>query len=228
MKAAVIDKGDPMTLPGEPTSPYRFATKAPGEKENDCKTKKARINSNVRKEAIYIVLSAMLLLLAGCSSPPKGEACWRTADEGSFTLEIPTWLRKVNGQGMDSHVGQYCSPGLWLDFDEVYGLGYTREEAKARHDKFARAFKISVQDENSSEFIKQIGDRYARYKIGRDKKWVNSGYPGEYAVEVFVPDVRGGYLSVWITYSDPSYREIAVKIGESIKFKDDPQLSHRY
>src|SRR6202000_1404127 len=47
----------------------------------------------IRATTLPIVLSAAVLLLFGCSSPPK-DTHWRTADEESFTVEIPTWLQK--------------------------------------------------------------------------------------------------------------------------------------
>src|SRR6476469_5529274 len=93
-----------------------------------------------------IAVFAMLLISTGCSSTKTNENWWRTADEGSFTVEIPLWLHKVNVRGFDSHVGEYRSMKMRLSFDEVFGLGYTPEMGKARYEEYARRFEASPQD----------------------------------------------------------------------------------
>jgi len=140
------------------------------------------------------------------------ESSWHTADEGTFTVEIPTWLQKQEVHPIDSHCGEYRSPWMRLDFDELYGLGFTPEKGTALHDQFARKFESTPQGESSKEFIKRVGNRFARFKVG-------DGNPGAFVVDVYIPDKRGGYLSLWITYPDPADTETALRIAKSITFK---------
>ena len=171
---------------------------------------------NARASQIAFVVA--LIILSGCVSTSH-DSRWRIAKEDSFTVEIPTWLRKRKIQPVDSNCGQYGSPRMRLNFDEVSFLLYPPEKAKALHEKFAGAYQTSAQDETRPEFIKRVGERYAHFTVGRDKKWVEWGYPGEYAVEVHIPDLRGGYLSLYVTYCDPADTDTALHIAKSIKFK---------
>jgi hypothetical protein len=172
----------------------------------------------MRAIAAQIVLLLPLLLFGGCTAAQR-DISWHTVDEGSFTLEIPLWLHRKDEQGIDSHVGEYVSSRMQLDFDEVYGLSYTPEMAKSDHEEFAKEFATSPQNENGPRFIKRIGNRYGRFTVGQDENWPKWGYPGRYAVEVYIPDVRGGYLSLWVTYRDAADTGVALRIAKSINCK---------
>lgn len=148
-----------------------------------------------------------------------GESRWRTRDEGTFTVEIPSWWHKRKVQPIDSHCGEYVSLRVRFNFDEVDELLYRTDKAKARHDELARAYQASVQDEASPQFIRRIGDRFALFTVEQDQKWEDGGYPGKHAVEVFIPYERGGSLNLWITFRDLSDRETALRIAKSIQSK---------
>lgn len=163
----------------------------------------------MRALAPSVAFAAALFVSSSCSSPSK-DSQWRIADEGSFTVEIPTWLHKQEIQAIDSHCGVYRSRQVYLSFDEVGGPMYTAEMAKVRHEEFTRAYK-TTQDENNAEFIKRIGDTYARFTLSQDK--------GDHTIRAFIPNLRGSYLSLFVKYRDPAYAETALRIAKSVTRK---------
>ena len=134
-------------------------------------------------------------------------------------MEIPSWLHKVKVRGIDSHVGEYRSTKMRLDFDEVFGLGYTPEKGKARHEEFARRFEASPQDETSRDFIYRVGQMYAHLTIREDEKYLKAGFPGKNLLELYIPNPGGAYLYLSIAYRDQSNAETALHIAKSILFK---------
>jgi hypothetical protein len=169
--------------------------------------------------AIYLITSiAISLLFSGCSTTER-KTEWRTADEGSFTLEIPTWLHKVKVQGIDSHVGLYHSARMRLSFDEVFGLGYTPQRGKEEHEEYAHRFKSSPQDDTSRDFIYRVGRRYADVTVGEDEEYLKAGFPGKRFVGVHIPSPAGMYLSVLIVYRDQQDAETALRVAKSIHFR---------
>lgn len=151
------------------------------------------------------------------SSPITND--WIKADEGSFTFEVPTSLKRQAVQPIDSHCGEYLAGRMRLDFDEVHGLGYTKQIAQAKHDELERDYAKQHDATNTSKFLLKLGKRYARITAGSDKKWVKEGYPGKYAVKFFCPDPAGSYLSISITYQDEKETDIALRIIKSVQVK---------
>ena len=135
-------------------------------------------------------------------------------------MEIPTSLHKVKVQGFDSHVGLYRSHNMRLDFDEVFGLGYTPQMGKERQEEFARRLETSPQDETSTNFIYRVGRRYAQVTLRDDEKYLKAGFPGKHIVDVHIPDPGGAYLSLTIVYGDLRDAETALRIAKSIHLKD--------
>lgn len=106
-----------------------------------------------------------------------------------------------------------------LNFDEVYGHGFTPEEAKALNDELAQTYGSSRQEEPDPVFIKRVGERHAQFTVGRYENGVKWDYLGGYVIEVFIPDVRGGYLSLHVTHRDAADTATALRIAKSIRFK---------
>lgn len=163
----------------------------------------------------------VLFVLAGCASTrtemdPKAEHVensWRAEDLGTFTINVPSWLKRREVQG----AVEFTSSEMQFDFNEVYGFGYTPEQAKRAEDSFKH--RLAFENATPRDFIKRVGNRYAWITVSQSEEWLNGGYPGKNAVQVFIPDLKGGYLDVFITYRDKADTRTALRIAESITCK---------
>jgi hypothetical protein len=176
------------------------------------------IEQAMKTRSKIIFLFSYLASLCWCSSSPTTNE-WQKADEGSFTFDSPKWLVKQVVHPIDSHCGKYSSSQMQFDFDEVHGLGYTKEKAQAKQSEFEKAFGQQKGEPTGSQFYLKLGKRYASVSVGADEKWVKWHYPGKYCVEFFSPDTRGGYLSIWITYKDEKDTDTALRIVKSVQTK---------
>lgn len=174
----------------------------------------------MRSVRVLITLGFALVSFSATVPAKEKETRWRTFDEGTFTLEVPVWLKKVHDRPLHSHAGEYYARSrMRVNFDEIAAGASNAQKGKTQHDNLARKFASGPQDESSTEFIKKIGDRYAKISVSYSEKWLEAGYPGRNAVEVLVPNPSGGHLSLWITFRDPGETPIALRIAKSIAFK---------
>src|SRR5436853_2202696 len=106
-------------------------------------------------------------LFAACST--ISEDRWKTVDEG-FRMTMPSGWRRQKAQPIDSNCGIYRAERVDLEFDEVFGLGYTAEKARAAIEDLKKK-ETNPQLLKPGEEIWYVDGRIARFWIGKaDKK----------------------------------------------------------
>lgn len=83
-------------------------------------------------------------------APTPTPIAWTRVDEGKFSFEIPTDMRKEDVQGIDSLVGRYNSETLFLAYDYgFYGSDCTKEQG----DEAERRGQETTIDGNEARMI---------------------------------------------------------------------------
>jgi hypothetical protein len=167
-------------------------------------------------------IRAILLsvVLAVCSAQAADR--WKTVEDG-FRLTIPWDWQKKKVQGIDSHVGEYRGKTAYLEFDEVFGLGYTNERAQ----KVIADLKSKEADPkllSAGEEVWHVDGRIARFSIGAADPTVYGNREFKNVATLFVPyEGEGGYLHVLIFYESEKDVAVTRRILRSFEWKKKAQ-----
>jgi len=153
---------------------------------------------------------------------PTGDGRWLRVDEG-FQFLIPSDWKDKEARGIDSHVGCYAGPRAYLEFDELFGLGYTVERSqKAVED--LRVKEANPKLLKAGEVVWHLDGRIALFTSAKvdQKIFGNREYPN--VASLFVPyEGKPGYLSVHLFYADDDYFETVSQILRSFTWpKNSP------
>jgi hypothetical protein len=161
--------------------------------------------------------SAILsLLLIACFT--YAQDGWKTVDEG-FRMTIPVRWEKQKVQPIDSNCGSYKAQTADLEFDEVFGLGYTAERAQASIDD------LKKKDANpklltTGEEVWHVDGRIARFWAGRVDPKVYGKRRFSNVATLHVPYAgQPGYLSIYILYKSDKDLATVRRVLESLEWK---------
>ncbi len=159
-----------------------------------------------------------LLLIA---SIVHGENSWKMVDEG-FCMTIPQGWNKQKVQPIDSNCGTYKAETADLEFDEVFGFGYTAEKAQAQIDELKKE-QVDSKLLKAGEEVWHIDGRIARFWIGKVDPKVYGKRRFSNVAELFVPYAgQAGYLSIFILYKGDKDLPTVRRVLQSIKWKKIP------
>jgi hypothetical protein len=152
---------------------------------------------------------------------------WRVVDEGSFRLTIPGEWKKLESQGIDSHVGRYDGPGAILMFDEVFGLGVTVKETSDAVERL-KAKKANPNLLQPGEEVWVIHGRLATFYLSELELRLREQWPFKNVAELKVPYHRkAGYLSVTVIYRSVEELAVVRRVLGSILWKKGPPSEER-
>ncbi len=129
------------------------------------------------------------------------EEPWVKVDEGLQFLVPPDW-KKQKSQGIDSHVGRYSGPSAYLDFDEVFLLGYTVEQSQKKIDDLKKQ-EADPKLLKAGEEVWRVNGQIAGFTVAKvdPKIFGEREYPN--VASLFVPYAgKPGYLSVHLFYAN--------------------------
>jgi len=179
-----------------------------------CVSDGAPLTSSVSCVAMKI-FAAMLLLVATVA---YGGDTWKSVDEG-FRMMVPETWQKLNVRGIDSHVGAYKSETTDLEFDEVFGLGYTAERAQAAIEEYKKK-EANPKLLKPGEEIWHVGGRIARFSSGTADPKVYGKRRFSNVAELHVPYAgKPGYLSIYILYKCEKDLPTARRVLQSLEWK---------
>lgn len=165
----------------------------------------------------HIIL--FLTCFAVCAA--QGENRWKTVSEG-FRLTIPWEWQKEKRRGIDSHVGKYRGKTAYLEFDEVYGLGYTNENAL----RFIEELKKKEADSKllvPGEEVWHVNGKIAHFTRGNTDPKIYGDREFKNVAALFVPyEGEEGYLHVMIFYESDKDLPVIRRILASIEWEKKP------
>jgi hypothetical protein len=153
--------------------------------------------------------AAILFLFAAALVQPDDQ--WKTVDEG-FRMTIPVSWQKQKVQPIDSNCGTYKGVTADLEFDEVFGLGYTVEESQAAIDDLVKK-ESDPKLLNPGEEVWHVDGRIARFWAGKADPKVYGERRFSNVARLHVPYAgEPGYLSIYILYESdkdlPTVRQV--------------------
>lgn len=159
-------------------------------------------------------LTAFIVPLLIATTVLGAEQPWRKIDEGFQFLVPPDWAQsKV--QGIDSHVGVYRGTSAYLEFDEVFGLGYTNEKGEKVIDDLKRK-EADTKLLKPGEEVWHVDGRIARFTFSKVDPKVFGQREYSNVASLFIPyDGRAGYLSVHLFYAGEDYLPTVRRILKS-------------
>ena len=150
---------------------------------------------------------------------PTSDSRWLKVDEG-FQFLIPSDWKDKEARGIDSHVGRYAGPRAHLEFDELFGLGYTVEKSQKVADDLSKK-EANPKLLNAGEEVWRLDGRIAHFTFSKvdPKTFGNREHPN--VASLFVPYVgKAGYLSVHLFYADEDYLPTVREILRSITWPE--------
>jgi hypothetical protein len=162
-------------------------------------------------------IAAFLILLwtSSCSTSSDGQ--WKTVNEG-FEMSVPSNWRKVNVQGIDSHVATYRARTVQLEFDEVFGLGYTLEKSQLEIEDLKKK-EADPRLLKPGEEVWHVGGKTALFLVGKvnpeddERHFVNDA-------ELFVPySGLPGYLAIYVYYKSDRDVPTVRRVLQSLDWK---------
>ena len=161
-------------------------------------------------------LAVIVLLLI--TSFAYAEDGWKTVDEG-FCVTMPVSWQKQKVQPIDSNCGTYKAKTSDLEFDEVFGLGYTAEKAQSLIDELKKK-EANPKLLKAGEEVWHVDGRIAHF-------WAGKLDPKEYGKRRFsnvaslhVPYAgEPGYLSIYIIYKSGEDLPTVKRVLRSIEWK---------
>lgn len=159
-------------------------------------------------------LATLILSLLIATTSLGAEKTWAKVDEGFQFLLPPDWKQK-KVQGIDSHVGNYQGTSAYLEFDEVFGLGYTKERAQEVIDDLKKK-EADAKLLKPGEEVWHVDGRIARFTFSMvdPRVFGQREYPN--VASLFIPyDGQAGYLSVDLFYASEDYLPIVRRILKS-------------
>lgn len=154
---------------------------------------------------------------------PTSDSQWLRVNEG-FEFLIPSDWKDQEARGIDSHVGKYGGRSAYLEFDELFGLGYTVEKSQKAADDLAKK-EANPKLLQPGEEVWRLDGRIALFSSAKvDPKVFGDREHGNVA-SLFVPyGGKAGYLSVHLFYADENYLPTARKVLHSFTWpKKSPQ-----
>ncbi len=158
---------------------------------------------------------------------PTADSRWLKVDEG-FQFLIPSDWKDKEARGIDSHVGDYVGPRAYLEFDEVFGLGYTVERSQNAVENLKKK-EADASLLKPGEVVWHVDGHIALFTSSKvdPKTFGNREYPN--VASLFVPyEGEPGYLSVHLFYADYDYLRTASQILRSFtwpKNRPNPESS---
>jgi len=150
-----------------------------------------------------------------------GAESWKSVDEG-FHMLVPTNWQRLDVRGIDSHVGAYKSETTDLEFDEVFGLGYTTNKSQAAIDKYKKK-EANPKLLEEGEEIWHVDGRIARFWSGKVDPKVYGNRRFSNVAELHVPYAgEPGYLSIFILYKSEKDLPAARRVLQSLKWRPRP------
>ena len=148
----------------------------------------------------------------------RSEDRWKTIDEG-FLITVPWSWHKGNGRAIDSNAATYRGKTGEMDFDEVYGLGYTIDECRARIEKLKQK-EANPKIRETGEEIWHVDGRIADFSCGAVDPKVFGVRPFKRVAQLHVPyEGEAAFLYVAIFYDAESDLATARQILRSITWK---------
>jgi hypothetical protein len=159
-----------------------------------------------------------LTLLLFVSLVARAEDAWKTNNEG-FHFATPVTWEKQDVQGIDSHVGAYKGPTADLEFDEVFGLDYTKEKARTMIDELKKK-EADTKLLRTGEEVWHVDGRICSFRSGESDPNVYGKRRFTNVASLFVPYAEGdGYLSVLVFYQSNADLPTVRRVLQSIEWK---------
>jgi len=163
-----------------------------------------------------ILRLSLIVLLVVVASAAAGDN-WRRVDAESFSLLVPATWKKLDAQGIDSHVIDYAAEGFKCECDEGAANLLSKESALAEIEDLKKKEtdpKLLKRDEH----IEKIQGRYAITSVEKEARYVAyGGY--ENLAQLYVPYESGGYVAVRVFFRDLTDLQVALRIIRSIEWK---------
>ncbi|MDR3457073.1 MAG: hypothetical protein P4N60_06475 [Verrucomicrobiae bacterium] len=161
-------------------------------------------------------LAVIVLLLV--VSLAYAEDKWKTVDEG-FRVTMPASWQKQKVQPFDSNCGTYKAKTADLEFDEVFGLGYTAENSQSLIDELKKK-ETNPKLLRAGEEVWHINGRIARFVAGKLDPKVYGKRRFSNVAELYVPYAsEPGYLSIYIIYKSDEDLPTVRRVLQSIEWK---------
>ena len=169
-----------------------------------------------------VLAISMVLLLAACVH--AGDR-WKKVDEG-FRMTIPQEWKKKKLRCVDGNCGAYLAKTVELHFDEVYGLGYTKENVQVIVDNLRRQ-EINPELLVKGEEIWHVGGRIGLFYIDQvaPKTWGESGFVNRAGMRIPHPE-WAGTLSIFVLYKDDKDLPTIRRVFQSLDWSHHPIALH--
>ena len=143
---------------------------------------------------------------------------WKTVDEG-FRMTVPVSWQKQKVQPFDSNCGTYRAATADLEFDEVFGLGYTVEKGQALIDDLKKK-ETNPKLLKPGEEIWHVDGRIARFWAGKVDPKVYGKQRFSNVADLHVPYAgEPGYLSIYILYKSDKDLPTVRRVLQSLEWK---------
>lgn len=163
--------------------------------------------------------AAILFLLVAFLA--QAEDGWKTVDEG-FRMNVPVGWQKQKVQPIDSNCGTYNAATADLEFDEVFGLGYTAEKAQTLIDDLKKK-EANPKLLGPGEEVWHVAGRIARFWVGKVDSKVYGKRRFSNVADLRVPYAREpGYLSIYILYKSDKDLPTVRRVLQSLEWKKNP------
>jgi len=172
-------------------------------------------------------IPTLVISLLISSTVVGAETKWSRIDEGFQFLIPPDW-KQEKVQGIDSHVGRFCGDNAYLEFDEVFGLGYSKTKTR----EVIEDLKKKERDAKllcSGEEVWYVDGRIACFTFSKvdPKVFGRRGYSN--VASLFVPyEGEDGYLSVHLFYASEDYLPTARRLLKTFTWPKTRSPTSRY
>jgi hypothetical protein len=172
--------------------------------------------SNAILEKRMKTLGAILLLLVVLVA--QGDDGWTTVNEG-FSMSVPKNWKRQKVQPIDSNCGTYRANTADLEFDEVYGLGYTKEKSQSAIEKLKQK-EADPKLLKPGEEVWHVDGRIAHFISEKVDPQQYGKRRFSNVASLHVPyDGQPGYLEIYIFYKTDKDLPTVRKVLQSVKWK---------
>jgi hypothetical protein len=143
---------------------------------------------------------------------------WKTVDEGFF-ITMPRDWKKQKVQPIDSNCGTYKTRNADLEFDEVFGLGYTTKKANTAVEAL-RKKEADPKLLKPGEEVWHLDGRIADFSNGRVDSAIYGQRRFTNVAGLHIPyENEPGYLHIFILYRGEEDLSVVRRVLQSIKWK---------
>ncbi len=146
------------------------------------------------------------------------EERWKVIDEG-FKLKVPIDWKKQKLQPIDSNAGAYKSARADLEFDELFGLGYTTNKSQSAINEL-RKKEANPKLLKPGEEVWRVQGRLASFRCGKVDPKVYGHRRFTNVAGLFIPyEGKAGYLSIDVLYKSEQDLPTVRRVLQSVDWK---------